>query len=445
MTTHIVSPGEYMVTAARPVVLETCLGSCIGVVLHDPVARVGGMIHVLLPHGREDKEKDAPGRYARSALPLLLSEVLGLGASRQRLVAAVAGGALILADRPLSMEMNIGRRNSEAVLQLLREADIPVMKQEIGGFRGRTLRLDMATGDIHVSFIGELTQRDAVAIPERELTHSDLMSRIDKLKPLPDIARKIILRIEYSDSNMADIERDILKDQALTANVLKLCNSPSHGFQHQIPTIRRALVLIGLNTLKRIILSATVDTVYNRSIFGYSTRKGDLMKHSLSCALVAEFIAREKNIPEPDVAFTAGLLHDIGKVILDQYAFKKFNLIMDRVVNENMSFLDAEDRILGYNHAYVGGMVAEEWKLPPVLVEAIALHHRPQGYRVNAPMVSAVHLADSICSMFAEGGGTAGLSNGIHQFAVSTLGLTRTDMERIVERLPDVMKELEMV
>ncbi len=446
MATHIVTPGEFFVTDDSTAVIETSLGSCVGVALFDPGKRIGSMLHVLLPSGSEEKEKTLPARFASSGLPLLLSEMVGRGARRERITAVMAGGALILTDRALSLEMNIGKKNSDMVRRILDAERIPLLHEDVGGHVVRLMRFKPSTGETEIHVIGKSGQVGAP--PSRsggEIDLGDLKIKIDKLKPLPEIARKIMLRVESSGVTLAELERDIVKDQALTANVLKICNSPWYGFQQQISSIKRALMRIGLDTLKKIVLTSSFHSYYDRNMPGYSTRKGDLMKHSVCCALVAELIAAEKGVKDTDVAFTAGLLHDIGKVVLDQYAFEKFNLIVDRVNNGYTSFLDAENQMLGYNHAVVGGLVARVWNLPEVLIDAISHHHEPERHTASAEIVSAVHLADSISSMFGEGCGVDAMANRIHQFAISTLDLRIGDVERIVEKLPDVVRRLEAI
>ena len=166
-----------------------------------------------------------------------------------------------------------------------------------------------------------------------------------------------------------------------------------------------------------------------------------MLNHSLCCAMVAKLICQEKKIKKPDTVFTAGLLHDIGKVILDQYAFEKFNLIMDRVLNENALFLDAENEIFGYNHAQIGGMIARKWNLPEVLIEAISFHHRPQEAKENPEVVSVVHIADNICSMIGYGCGADAMNNYIHQFAISNINLRSNDVDMIIKKLAVIMKK----
>lgn len=443
MATHVISPGEFLVTDDPSAVLETTLGSCVGVALHDPEVRIGGILHVLLPCGNEDRESDTPARFARSGVPLILQEMERLGADRGRIQAFVAGGAMVVTDRPLSIELNIGRRNGAMVRQMLEEAGIPIFREEIGGNVGRALRLEVSTGASDVRTIGETRGREPDSNGNGCIGYGDLKLKIDKLKPLPEIIRRILLKMDDPEFSIPEVEQDILKDQALTANVLKVSNSARYGFRGKISSVNRALKLMGSKALMEIMLTTFAQNIYGRGLRGYSIRKGQLMHHSVCCGLVAELIAQEKRIPDVDIALTAGLLHDIGKVILDQYAFEKFNLIMDKVLNDKKTFLEAESEILGFNHAQVGGMVAKEWNLPEILVESISFHHQPEACRADSRIVAAVHLADSICSMFGEVCGADALSNPIHQVSIASLGLQRGDVERIIERLPEVVRQLE--
>jgi len=445
MAIYTVSPGEFKVSKDPSAVLQTCLGSCVGIVLYDREAAIGGLVHTLLPAGSEESEKTVPARYARSGIPLLLSEMIKLGASKERIVAAIAGGALISSDSKLSVEMNIGGRNCGMVLEILGMEGIPLVKQDIGGHFQRVLKLELATGQTDIRIRGKEEGRPRISEATGKIKFRDLMRRIDRLKPLPEIARRIISRIEYSGSSLSDLEKYILKDQAITANILKVCNSAYYGLQHKISSINRAVVLIGAETLRNIVLAASLYNLYKERIDGYSLEKGAMLKHSVCCGMVAELIANEKKFKDCDVVFTAGLLHDIGKMILDEYAFEKFNLIMDRVVNDNMPFLDAEDTILGYNHAQVGGLAAREWNLPEVLIEAISFHHQPEKAKGNPQVVSIVHIADVISSMAGAGGGADDLANRIHQSAISAINLQKDDVDRIVEKLPEVMRHAEIL
>lgn len=443
MAFYTLPPGKLIVTDDPSAVIETCLGSCVGIAMYDRRAVIGGMVHIMLPAGSEDKEKISPARYARSGIPLLLDKMIKLGASKDNVVAEIAGGAFMLNNKKLSVKLNIGRRNSDMTRQILGVLKIPIVKQDIGGYLRRVFKLEPAAGRTYIRTGEEKGKNALISKRDIEIELETLKNRTDMLKPIPETARKIISRIEYSGSSLSDLEKYISQDQAITANILKMCNSADYGFPGWISSIKKAASLLDTKTFKKIVKDASLCNLYNDEIGAYSVEKGELLNHSLCCAMVAKLISHEKKIKNPDTVFTAGLLHDIGKVILDQYDFEKFNLIMDRVLNMNMTFLDAENKILGYNHAQAGGIIARKWNLPKVLIEAISFHHQPQEAKENPEVVSVVHIADNICSMIGydcEAYGLTGNGN-IDQFAVSSINLHSDDVDMIIEKLPEIMKK----
>lgn len=445
METYLVPPGEFKVTTDASVILETYLGSCVAISLFDRYARVAGLIHIILPQGSKEKEALFPARYARTGITLLISEMLKLGASKENIVAEVAGGALIRSNKKLSVDMNIGRRNSDMAEEMLTQEGIPIVNKAIGGYRGRILRLESNSGKTDTRYMGEKVGRREPPVKPKKIEFQDLKTRIESLKPIPDKARRVISFLEFYPHGPTEMEKYVLKDQAITANVLKECNSDQYGFKHNVQSISNAANLLGTDTLKEIIFDACTYKLYEEGAGSYSTEEGDLSRHSVYCGMVAELIAREKRLENPKLFYTAGLLHDMGKLILDQYLFENFNLIMDRVNNEAKTFLEAENEILGYNHAQIGGVTAMDWGFPQALVEAISFHHMPEKAIDNSKVVSVVHIADIICSMFGAGSSASMLGDQPYQSALSTVDLRTEDVDTIIEQLPDVIKEVNIV
>jgi putative nucleotidyltransferase with HDIG domain len=143
---------------------------------------------------------------------------------------------------------------------------------------------------------------------------------------------------------------------------------------------------------------------------GYGLDPGVLWKHSVAVALAASHFTTKMKVANGSVAFTAGLLHDIGKVVLNEYVAAEFSEIARRVSEQRISFLEAERDVLGYSHEDVGGMIAEQWKLPEPMVLCIRHHHDPDALEVPDPLVDVVHLADCTCLMLGLGLGADGLS-----------------------------------
>jgi len=441
MKIWIIPPGQFRVTRDPSIVMETCLGSCIGVCLFDQHNSIGGLIHIILPDARAEKKSAYPARYASSGIPLLLSEMVKAGASTERISAFLVGGAMVILDSRLSVELNIGRKNAAIAKQILASYGIPIVKEDIGGHFGRVVRFRPIQGSIEITSLSKKGGLAPVFHPERKIALKELLEKINRLKPLPEVVRKIIYRIEDYEVSASELEEYILRDQALTANILKAANSPYYGFQGQISNIQRAIVLLGLEELRRIVLSTSLYDIYDTRINGYSLEKGMLMKHSIFCSMVAQLLANLKNSEtDVDTVFTAALLHDIGKIVLDQYAFEKFNLIIDMVMNQNIPFIDAENRILGYDHAHVGGLIAEKWQLPEILIEAIQFHHEPNKAKKYPELVSIIHIADIISCMFGEGLGADGMANRLNQFAISCINLDVNDVEVITHSLPEIAR-----
>ncbi|MBW2710073.1 MAG: HDOD domain-containing protein, partial [Deltaproteobacteria bacterium] len=418
----------------------------VGVSLFDRHALITGLIHIVLPRGSKEKEALFPARYASTGIPLLLTEMIGHGASRENIVAEIVGGALMLTNQKLNVDMNIGRRNSDSARETLAREGIPALNRVIGGCSGRVFRLDPNSGKTFIRYAGEKTSRGGPPpVGLEKIDPEAFVKGIEGLKPIPEKARRVISLIEFSYGySPAHLERYVLKDPAICANVLKMCNSDQPGFGYRVQSVSDATSLLGLDALKDIVLAASTYKLYNDAPKGYSTEEGDhLSRHAVCCAMVARLLADRKGLGDPALFFTAGLLHDIGKLILDQYAFEKFNLVMDRVVHEAKTSIEVEDEMLGCNHTQIGGIAAMEWGLPQALVAAISFHHTPEKAFESPELVSVVHIADIICAMFGAGAGVSVLAGPLHQYALSVLDLKPEDVDGIIEQLPDVVKKVD--
>lgn len=160
METRIILPGEIEVADDPSTVLRTCVGSCVAVAMYDREAVIGGLVHIILPKASDKEEKARPGLYASSGIPLLLNKIIKSGASKDRIVAAIAGGGLILTDTKLGVELDIGRKNINMVQEVLCLAGIPIVRQDTGGYFGRVLKLNPEDGLIDIREVKEKKQKD---------------------------------------------------------------------------------------------------------------------------------------------------------------------------------------------------------------------------------------------------------------------------------------------
>jgi putative nucleotidyltransferase with HDIG domain len=209
------------------------------------------------------------------------------------------------------------------------------------------------------------------------------------------VAAKVMDLIGDPAVTAKDLERVILRDQATTARVLRVANSAFYGLRGEVSTLSRAIVILGFNTLRSVILTGVSEALHVRK--GSCFKDRILWEHSVAVALAARTIAQECGYPAAEEAYVGGLLHDIGKVVLDANLAHEYEQVIESVYNEGRSFLDAENDVLGFDHAEVGGLVVRRWNLAAPLHEAVRLHHQPVDAEVDPVLCAIVSLANSLC------------------------------------------------
>lgn len=268
-----------------------------------------------------------------------------------------------------------------------------------------------------------------------------IVSKVNEMPVLPSRINKIMEIVQDPNSTVHDLELEILKDQSLTSKVLKLANSTHYGYPRKISTVSRATILLGFKTIESISLASTVSKFLIGELEGYALEEHDLWNQSQTCAIVSRYIAKNKRFNQPEQAYVAGLLRDIGKTILNYYVKNEYNNIIEMVERENISFLEAERLILGFDHAQVGGKVAEKWNFPKELVEAIEYHHTPEKTKENLDLVSIVHIADAITMMMGVGLGVDGMAYEFSQIALDRLGIDEVEIEYIISEVSDLISD----
>lgn len=251
---------------------------------------------------------------------------------------------------------------------------------------------------------------------------------LKNLPTLPGMIDKISRAVESKRFSAADIGKLISRDQVLTAKVLKLANSAFFGFSRKVGSLTQALVLLGFDVVKGLILTS--------SVFDLMKNKGEeLWRHSMGVANAATIIAVHVDLPDAEEASLAGLLHDLGKVVIRVHMPDDSASINELVEVEGMALRDAEREVLGFNHTQVGQWLAESWKLPDELAEPIRWHHKPEGSRKAPQMTSTVHLADCLVRGFGYGDGGDPWVPPLDRFALKQLGLNSQKLENIVDEL----------
>ena len=251
---------------------------------------------------------------------------------------------------------------------------------------------------------------------------------LENLPTLPGVVSKLSSMVESPTISTAQVGEMIQADQVLSAKVLRLINSAFFGFPGKISTVTHALVLLGFNAVKGLVLTASVFDIM-------ATEMLNLWKHSPGVSLASGIISRRINLADAEEIIVAGLLHDIGKVALKVEGPEHFDDVMEKVNADQTLFIDAENEVLGFNHTKVGEWLCEKWNLPPNLRDPITMHHQPNLAR-NAPEATAVvHMADILVRSLDFGnGGDTGIPV-LNRDIVKLLNLSLSDIGEILEEM----------
>jgi len=429
-----VAAGSYYVDTQKPMLLEAYLGTCVGVALYDPVAGVGGLIHLLLPEPMGIEGTFQPEKYASTGFPLFLQALTDAGASAENMKACIAGGALVGPIDDSDLELDIGGRTAERVMQFIAAEGIRVDKLETGGFFTCSLTLDMSTWEYRIEPAGfdRLSASADIKIPEP----NEISQSAKDLKPIPQIALKVMRIINEGLYEIQSLTEEIRKDQVISARTLQLCNSVMFASRRKIESLDHALVMLGQHLLLKFVISASLNNFFNQTGMGYSLCKGGIYHHAVGTAVIAEKLAGLTGKVEPSLAYTAGLLHDIGKVVLDQFINSGFPLFYRQLNEKGKNFLEVEKQVLGTDHSEVGANLALNWSFPESLVETIRHHHNPEDAQQHNELVHIVYLADLLMSRFHTGLELERLNTDALAARLETIGLSISRFPALVDHIP---------
>lgn len=416
-------------------IYQSYLGTCLGVALFDARSRVGGMIHILLPEPPSISNIEFPEKYASTGIPLLLKELYQLGASPDSLKASIAGGALVGPVSQHDMNLDIGGRSADIATAILNANGIEIIESETGGFFTCTLELDMLKGTTRVSPPWEYTVKTGTEF--KAPTLDDIFTTIGSLKPIPQTALKILRMFQSSKHDINEITQELSKDQVLSAQTLKLCNSALFAGLVKIDSLKDAVLLMGEQMLIKTIITAAVKDYFSQTgTSGYSLCKGGLFYHAIGVATLSEKIAADSEPALAKIAYTAGLLHDIGKVVLDQYVSDSAPLFFRKLSQEKTDFKTSEKKVLGITHCEAGGVLAKQWNFSEALSKTIQFHHEPQKAGKHQKLVNIVMLADSIIEKFSPGFDLEKTDAGSIEKAMKLCGHKMDDLPDIVDAIP---------
>ena len=274
-----------------------------------------------------------------------------------------------------------------------------------------------------------------------KMTLEELIEKVDDIPAFPQTVINIMALLKEPRSAAVDIEREVMKDQGLTTKLLKMANSAFYSGRRQIKTVADATVLLGFDTVQSLVLASTVGKVMEKELKGYSYERNALWRQSQISAIMARTIAKKAKYPNPDIAYTAGLLKDVGKVILDEFVHESYQEILTKISNEVMPYVAAEEEILGFNHGQVGARIVEKWHLASELVDALEYHHKPFESMANIELVSIVHISDGLVMMMGIHEGIDTLGHEFFTDAVKILNLNESDLNNIMMDVEKIVSE----
>ena len=254
------------------------------------------------------------------------------------------------------------------------------------------------------------------------------------LPTLPNVIHKLNALSENEKSSVQEMAKIVSSDQVLSARILRLANSPSYGF-YRVSTISNAMILLGVNVVKSLALSSSIFAIMEKDSVG-------LWEHSLGVGVAANLIARKLGLAECEEIATAGLLHDIGKVIIRLKCSEAEQEILNLVRERSIYIMEAEHVIIDTDHAEVGGWLSKSWFLPDKLSEPIAFHHDVAKSETHRVKTSVVHIADALIK--ASGFGNSGdtFVPAIQEIAWDTLKMNEQLLAELVDEVEDKLIEV---
>lgn len=283
------------------------------------------------------------------------------------------------------------------------------------------------------------------ALKKSNAEYTGLLEKLKDIPTLPYVAIAVNDLINNPNSSSAEIAKVLKKDQVLTAKILRLVNSSYYAIPGGVTDVQRALAFLGFNTLAQLVLSVSVMSVFpnfEKDEFSMT----DFWKHALGTAVCSEIIAKRLKLAKPEEVFTCGLLHDIGKLVLNQIDSDRFTQAVKQASERKCSFHEVEKEWDLPGHSYLGDVIAARWGLPQIIRLAIRYHHQDVSkldtlLSSEKPVIAAVRLANAICVKNQIGKSGDCSSGAISPEMLQFLKLSASDLKEIEDQLQqDVQK-----
>ncbi|MGC7871786.1 HDOD domain-containing protein [Desulfosporosinus sp. SYSU MS00001] len=266
-----------------------------------------------------------------------------------------------------------------------------------------------------------------------------ILNRVNALPPLPTAAVQIVTLTKNPSTTVKELEAVIGQDPALAAGMLKQANSAYYGYARRISSLQEAIVMLGFQSIQGLAMASAVAPMLKTGLIGYEIEQEGLWKHSMLTAMAAKRLCQYLKLPFTEVAFTTGLLHDIGKLVISIYIQEVNTVLLKKVQEAALSYVELEEKVIGYDHATVGGYLAINWNLPEDLVEGISFHHSPLKAQNYMDLASVIHIANGLASLLGTGGGVDSFFNPLQQEILDRFNLKEKDLERLIAEVGEYL------
>jgi HD-like signal output (HDOD) protein len=262
------------------------------------------------------------------------------------------------------------------------------------------------------------------------------VENISTVPTVPSVLKQLSTIIENPKISLNEISHFVSKDPALTTKILQMVNSALYGFPGRISSVNHAVMLLGLNVVKGLLLSVSVFEIMHKAMIG-------LREHSIGVAIASKVIAQKKGLKEPEEVFVAGLLHDVGKVILILMYPDEYDKAVKESETSAIAIFETERNHFSETHAAVAGWLSEKWHFPKKLCDCLANHHRPQVSTLAPLETSIVHMADILVKARGIGFSGDNLVPELNPQAHEILNLTEADLREVLKELEDSVEQTE--
>ncbi|HVS70885.1 MAG TPA: HDOD domain-containing protein [Phycisphaerae bacterium] len=291
-----------------------------------------------------------------------------------------------------------------------------------------------------------MSQADVPVAPAKDpqAIINDAINAVSHIATLPEITVKIIQLVENPKSTAQDLHKLISNDPALVARILKVVNSAFYGLPGQIGSINRAIVLLGLNAVKNIVIAASLAKLFRGGRVSAQFSAKDLWSHSVGVGVMAKLITAKLNGQLPDEAFLGGLIHDIGILVELQSMRDSLVEVAEKATREERRYVDIETQVIGVDHQALGAGLTAKWKFPRSFQYVTGHHHNPMALAMECRWLSCVvHVADHVCTRENIGYSLTCKGEALDPAVLEELKLPMETVNELAKQLPEALKETE--